>query len=217
MIYFEAIFKYCCLGKGLKEDVTRRFPYYLEDFTDGYKGENTLSKVFATTFFLYFAVLLPALATGVLNAIFTQDKIGVYQVLLSEIIGGFSWTFLSGQPLVIISNTLVVAFYNKVIHDLAADLEVDFFGLYACSGLWGSLFLILYSIFNLSDLMKHLKKSIKDIYTTFVVLAFVRSAIANIGKVANFCHQMALFKRYFLLQKKMWRSIVEKRLYFPFY
>ena len=186
--FFGAFFKHFALGKGLKEDVTRRFPYYLQDFTDGYTGENTLSKVLSTTFFLYFAVLLPALATGVLNANFTQDKIGVYQVLLSEIIGGFSWTFLSGQPLVIISNTLVVAFYNKVIHDLATDLEVDFFGLYACSGLWSSLFLMLYSIFNLSDMMKQLKRSIKDIYTAFVVLAFIRSAIANIGNVKNFCH-----------------------------
>ena len=169
------------LGKGLKTDL-RRFRYYLQDFTDGVTGKKTWEKVLATTAFLYFAVLLPVIATGVVNAIFTHGKIGLYQVLLSEIIGGLSWTFLSGQPLVIISNTLVVAFYNKVIYDLAEYMEVDFGSLYACAGLWSSLFLIHYSISNLSDAMKKLKRSIKEIYTAFVALAFVRSAAANIEK-----------------------------------
>ena len=118
------------IGQGLKNDVTRRFPYYIQDYTDGLKGPNTLQKVLATTLFLYFAVLLPAIATGVLNEHFTNGDIGLYQVLLSEIIGGLAWTLLSGQPLVIISNTLVVAFYNKVIFDLAQAMNLNFLSLY---------------------------------------------------------------------------------------
>ena len=101
------------IGQGLKNDITRRFPYYLQDFTDGLKGKDTLAKVVAITSFLYFSILLPVIATGALNALFTNGQIGVYQLLMSEIIGGLAWTFLSGQPLVIISNSMVVAVYNK--------------------------------------------------------------------------------------------------------
>ena len=113
---------------------------------------NTLQKVFAITLFLYFSILLPVIATGALNALFTNGQIGVYQLLMSEIIGGLAWTFLAGQPLVIISNSMVVAVYNKVIYDLAQNIEVDFLSLYACTGLWSSLFLILYAFFNLSNI-----------------------------------------------------------------
>ena len=130
------------IGKGLKQDVIRRFPFYWQDFKDGFSGENTLRKVLSTTIFLYFAVLLPVIACGVINAIFTSGKIGVYQIIMSQVIGGLSWTFLSGQPLVIISNTMEVAFYNKIIHDLAQHMEIDFFALYACTGLWSSFFLV---------------------------------------------------------------------------
>ena len=170
------------LGRGLKEDVTRRFPFYLQDFKDGLKGEKTLQKVLATTIFLYFAVLLPAIACGVLSAIFTSGKIGVYQMIMSQIIGGFAWTLLSGQPLVVISNTMEVTFYNKVIYDLAQHMELDFLGLYACTGLWSAFFLMVYAVSNLSDVMKKLKRSVTEIYIAFVVAAFVRSAVANIEK-----------------------------------
>ena len=168
------------IGKGLKQDITRRFPYYWQDFMDGLSGENTLCKVVSTTIFLYFAVLLPVIACGVINAIFTCGKIGVYQIIVSQIIGGLAWTFLSGQPLVIISNTMEVAFYNKIIHDLAQHMEIDFYALYACTGLWSSFFLVVYAISNLSNVMKKLKRSITEIYLTFVVAAFVRSTVANI-------------------------------------
>ena len=173
------------IGQGLKEDVNRRFPYYLSDYTDGLKGKNTLHKVFAITLFLYFSILLPVIATGALNALFTNGQIGVYQLLMSEIIGGLAWTFLAGQPLVIISNSMVVAVYNKVIYDLAQNIEVDFLSLYACTGLWSSLFLILYAFFNLSNIIKNLKRSIKEIYTCFVVLAFIKGAIGNTEKDFN--------------------------------
>ena len=168
------------IGKGLKEDVTRRFPFYWQDFKDGLRGKDTFRKVASTTIFMYFSVLLPAIARGPLNAIFTGGKIGAYQIIMSQIIGGLAWTFLSGQPLVIISNTMEVAFYNKVIYDLAQHMNLDFFGLYACSGLWSSFFLAVYAISNLSDVMKKLKRSITDVYTIFVVVAFVRGAVANI-------------------------------------
>ena len=58
-----------------------RLPYYLDDYKDGIVGKNTIQKTVATTLFLYFSVILPAVALGVLNAKNTHDAISVQQVM----------------------------------------------------------------------------------------------------------------------------------------
>lgn len=62
---------------GVIENLRRRAGFYFSDFTDGVKGKNTINKVIATTFFLYFLCLLPCVAFGVLNANNTGNKIGM--------------------------------------------------------------------------------------------------------------------------------------------
>ncbi|XP_055228445.2 solute carrier family 4 member 11 isoform X13 [Gorilla gorilla gorilla] len=55
-------------GKGIREDIARRFPLYPLDFTDGIIGKNkAVGKYITTTLFLYFACLLPTIAFGSLN------------------------------------------------------------------------------------------------------------------------------------------------------
>ncbi len=72
------------VGKGIRDDLMRRLPYYLDDFKDGLVGKNTVSKTISTTLFLYFSVILPAVALGVLNSDNTHGKISVPQVILGE-------------------------------------------------------------------------------------------------------------------------------------
>lgn len=52
------------VGRGVKEDLWLRVPFYLSDFKDGIIGNKALQKSCSTTLFLYFSVLLPAIAFG---------------------------------------------------------------------------------------------------------------------------------------------------------
>ena len=74
-------YKWYHIGQGIKTDVLGRLPYYLDDFKDGIYGPNTIQKTIATTFFLYFSVILPAVALGVLNSKNTDGAISVNQVI----------------------------------------------------------------------------------------------------------------------------------------
>ncbi len=69
--------KWYHVGKGIMADFMGRFPFYLDDFKDGITGNNTLQKTTATTLFLYFSVILPAVALGVLNSYNTDGEISV--------------------------------------------------------------------------------------------------------------------------------------------
>ena len=62
----------------MADDLSRRLPVYVSDYRDGFVGHKTVQKVVSTTFFLYFACILPAIAFGVLNDHNTKGKIGKY-------------------------------------------------------------------------------------------------------------------------------------------
>ncbi|KAG9461441.1 hypothetical protein GDO78_016882 [Eleutherodactylus coqui] len=66
---------------------------------------------------------------------------------------------------------------------------MDFKAFYAWTGLWNSCFLVLYSLFNCSLLMKLFKRSTEEIIALFISITFVLDALKGIIKI---------FKKYYL-------------------
>uniref|UniRef100_A0A8C5T362 Solute carrier family 4 member 11 n=1 Tax=Malurus cyaneus samueli TaxID=2593467 RepID=A0A8C5T362_9PASS len=75
-----------------------------------------------------------------------------------------------------------------VIRGICDDYNLDFSAFYAWIGLWNSFFLVIYSLFNLSLLMKLFKRSVEEIMALFISITFVFDAIKGIVKV---------FKKYY--------------------
>ena len=124
--------------QGLRENIRRRLKHYKSDFVDAFRDGKSIQKVISTTFFLYFACLLPTLAFGVLDDKATSGLIGnrfdsicIYlkelrktfhwwflikdarKALIGQAIGGLVFAFFSGQPLVIIATTAPLCLYTK--------------------------------------------------------------------------------------------------------
>lgn len=181
----------CCnllgsLGSGLMDDITRRSKVYLSDFTDGILGERSLYKTISTTVFLYFSVLLPCIAFGVVDTNNTDGQIDPKKTIIGQAIGGLFFALFSGQPLIVIMTTAPLCIYVKVIYLIAQDLDVEFTSFYACVGLWMCFFLVLMSITNLSNLMKYCTRSTEDIFAIFTAFAFgsdgIKEAIRSFHK-----------------------------------
>ena len=66
--------------KGIKDDLAKRLPFYLSDYKDGIIGNKAFSKTLSTTFFLYFSIILPAIAFGNLQNDNTHGDINVEKV-----------------------------------------------------------------------------------------------------------------------------------------
>ncbi|XP_032782535.2 sodium bicarbonate transporter-like protein 11 isoform X2 [Daphnia magna] len=174
--------KFCQFGQGIREDLCRRLPHYLSDYVDGIIGPKTPQKVMSTTFFLYFACLLPAIAFGVLNDHNTNGKIGVRKVIVGQTIGGLFFAFFGGQPLLIMLTTAPLALYIKVISSICDDFELDFYAMYGCVGLWCAFFLLLFSLFNVSRLMCWCTRSTEEIFGLFISIAFCVDAFRDTAK-----------------------------------
>ncbi|NXF71079.1 S4A11 protein, partial [Sclerurus mexicanus] len=177
------------VGKGISDDIARRFPVYALDFTDGVIGNNkAIGKYITTMIFLYFACLLPSIAFGSLNDENTRGAIDVRKTIFGQCIGGLLYALFSGQPLVVLLTTAPLALYINVIRGICDDYNLDFSAFYAWIGLWNSFFLVMYSLFNFSLLMKLFKRSTEEIIALFISITFVLDAIKGIIKV---------FKKYY--------------------
>ncbi|NWQ79930.1 S4A11 protein, partial [Columbina picui] len=177
------------VGKGISDDIARRLPVYALDFTDGIIGSNkAIGKYITTMIFLYFACLLPSIAFGSLNDENTRGVIDVKKTIIGQSIGGLLYALFSGQPLVVLLTTAPLALYINVIRGICDDYNLDFNAFYAWTGLWNSFFLVMYSLFNFSLLMKLFKRSTEEIIALFISITFVLDAIKGIIKV---------FKKYY--------------------
>nr|XP_045620632.1 solute carrier family 4 member 11-like isoform X2 [Procambarus clarkii] len=179
---FEYQEKRCSFARGLREDLERRMPHYLSDYKDGVIGHKTLQKVISTTFFLYFACILPAIAFGVLNDHNTHGKIDVKRVIIGQVIGGVFWGLFAGQPLLIQLTTAPLAIYIKIIFYICEDFKLDFNAMYCSVGLWNSFFLVMYSLFDVSRLMRWSTRSTEEIFALFISIAFCNDAFSAVGK-----------------------------------
>ncbi|MCJ8730711.1 hypothetical protein PDJAM_G00187540 [Pangasius djambal] len=172
------------VGRGIYEDLCRRLPFYISDFTDGIVGNNkALVKYMTTSIFLYIAVLLPAIAFGSLNDESTRGEIDVQRTIIGQSIGGIIYSLFAGSPLVIPLTTAPIAIFISVIRGICDDYELEFSAFYACIGLWNSLFLIIGGVFNLSLLVKLFKRSIEEVIALFISIAFVADAVKGTVKI----------------------------------
>ncbi|XP_032714959.1 sodium bicarbonate transporter-like protein 11 isoform X3 [Lontra canadensis] len=172
------------VGKGIREDIARRFPVYPLDFTDGIIGKNkAVGKYITTTLFLYFACLLPTIAFGSLNDENTNGAIDVQKTMAGQGIGGLLYALFSGQPLVVLLTTAPLALYIQVICGICDDYNLDFNTFYAWTGLWNSFFLALYALFNLSLLMRLFKRSTEEIIALFISITFMLDAVKGMAKI----------------------------------
>ncbi|EYC06933.1 hypothetical protein Y032_0073g781 [Ancylostoma ceylanicum] len=169
--------------RGLIDEFKRRLAVYPSDFIDGVTGHRTMQKLFSTVVFLYFACLLPAIAFGVLNDDNTEGRINVRKVIIAQAIGGIFFSLFGGQPMIILLTTVPLAIYIKVISKISDELKYDFFGMYACVGLFCQLFLILYSSTELCSLMKLATRSAEEMFSLFIAIAFTYESGSALKKI----------------------------------
>lgn len=163
-------------GKGLLHDIKRKAPHYKSDFTQGLNF-----KSLATTFFLFFACLAPAIAFGGLLGTATGGAMGTIETVGATAIGGIIYALFSGQPLTIIGTTGPLLAFLKVLFDLCAATGRPFLPVYAWVGLWSSAMLYASAFFSLSNVVEYFTRFTDDIFSTLISVIFIVEALISIS------------------------------------
>ena len=167
--------------RGIRDDLAKRLPFYWSDYKDGIIGHKAFSKTLSTTFFLYFSIILPAIAFGNLQNDNTQGDINVEKVLVGQVLGGLIFTVFAGQPLVVVMTTAPLVLFTKIILQVAKEFQFEFLPFFAMVGIWNSFFLIIYAIFNLSFLMKFSSRATEETFGNFISIALTVDAMKHLA------------------------------------
>ncbi|MFK8112506.1 MAG: PTS sugar transporter subunit IIA [Rubripirellula sp.] len=169
------------LFAGLKADIARRIPHYVDDFKCGLRG-----KSIASIFFMFFACLAPAVTFGGFMGMETGGAIGAPEMLISTAVCGLIYALLAGQPLIIIGGIGPLLIFTIILYQLCGDLghQENFLGVYGWVGLWTALMTVVLSITNASNLMKYFTRFTDEIFSALMSLIFIYKAVQAI--VATF-------------------------------
>ncbi len=160
---------------GLKQDIARRLPYYLDDFRAGLDA-----KCVGSTLFLFFACLAPAVTFGGVMAIQTGGQIGAIEMIVASAFCGIVYALLSGQPLIILGGTGPLLVFTAILYQLCADLAIPFLPIYAWVGLWTAGFLLLLAVTESGCLMRYFTRFTDEIFSALISLIFIYEAIKSL-------------------------------------
>lgn len=160
---------------GVKQDIARRLPHYLSDFTDGFNFK-TLSAII----FLFFACLAPCITFGGLMGAATNNDIGVVEMLLATAICGTVYALVAGQPMIILGGIGALYLFTAILYQLCTDMELPFLATYAWVGFWTSLLLILLAVFEASVLMRYFTRFTDEIFAGLMSVLFIYEAVRAI-------------------------------------
>jgi hypothetical protein len=165
---------------GLIADLRRRKPYYVSDWTDAFQSR-WRQKTLASSFFLFFACLSPAIAFGTLFDKETGGQLGALEMILSSAISGILYAFFAGQPLCIMGATGPELAYTVVFYQMCESLELEFMTARVWEGLWCALFTIILALTDGCAICCYVTQFTEDIFSAFISLIFIIEAFINIG------------------------------------
>ena len=160
---------------GLIDDIKRRAPHYVSDFTAGFHP-----KVMGSTLFMYFACLANAIAFGLLTAVATNGEMGTTEMLVVTAIGGITFALLSGQPLTILGGTGPIVIFTGLLYLACQSVDIPFLPTYAWVGVWSGLLLIICAFTDMSYLMKYFTRFTDEIFAALVAVIFIVEAVKDV-------------------------------------
>jgi len=167
---------------GLRQDLARRLPHYASDFADGFHVKSV-----ASTMFLFFACMAPAITFGGIMAELTEGNIGAVEMIVASALCGVVYVLISGQPLIILGGTGPLLIYTWMLYVLCGQLGLENFFLEtrAWVGLWTGVFLILLSVTDASCLVRYFTRFTDEIFAALISIIFIYAAIEALAHIVS--------------------------------
>jgi len=167
---------------GLIQDIHRRWPWYASDFRDGLHVKSV-----ASTLFLYFACLAPAVTFGGILAELTNNEIGAIEMIIASAFCGVAYALFSGQPMVILGGTGPLLIFTWMLYVLCVTLGIEdqFLEARAWVGLWTALLMLILAATDASSLVRFFTRFTDEIFAALIAIIFVYASIEAMFRVVH--------------------------------
>ncbi|XP_072048031.1 electroneutral sodium bicarbonate exchanger 1-like [Amphiura filiformis] len=163
---------------GLVEDIKRRLPHYLTDFTHALHIQCVASFIF-----MYFACITPVITFGGLLGEATHDYMATLESLLGAAICGIGFALFSGQPLTILGSTGPILVYEKILVSFCDSSGLDYLSFRFWIGLWTAALCIVLVATDMSAMVKYFTRFTEESFSSLISFIFIYEAIHKLYQV----------------------------------
>ncbi|XP_058801506.1 band 3 anion transport protein isoform X2 [Phymastichus coffea] len=153
---------------GLINDIKRRYPFYLSDFTDGLN-----SSCLAAAIFMYFAALCTAITFGGLLSDKTHNIIGISETLVSCCLTGVIMALFATQPLVIIGTTGPLLLFDESLYHFCQANDLEFLTMRVYVGAWMAIIALTIACVEGSVLVRLFTRFSEEIFTGLISILYI--------------------------------------------
>lgn len=172
----------------LINDIKRRYPFYLSDFTDGLS-----SSCLAAAIFMYFAALCTAITFGGLMSDKTQNVIGISETLVSGSWTGVVMALFATQPLVIIGTTGPLLLFDESLYNFCLANELEFLTVRVYVGAWMGIIALVIACVEGSVLVRLFTRFTEEIFTGLISILYI---VETFIKIYNYFVRNPLLHEY---------------------
>jgi hypothetical protein len=167
---------------GIRNDISRRLPWYWSDWTDGIRGG---TKTITATLFMFFGCLAPGIAFGAYFDQVSGGKSGVVEYLITQGVSGVIFALISGQPLVILRPTGPITVFISQLYLISESVGVEYLTVQAWVGIFVGSYMILIAVTDSCALIRHCSRFTQDLFGCFVSVIFITLGFTNIWEKFN--------------------------------
>ena len=161
-------------GRGIVADVKRTIGSHWK-----LEMTNPNQTVVATTFFLFFACIAPAITFGAIYAKTTGNWIGAVEMITATAWCGIFYAILGGQPMMINGGTGPVLAFSGVLYSMSKSMDIPFLTFNAWVGLWTAGYLVLAAFFDLNRFMHLATRFTDEIFALLISVIFIINALGS--------------------------------------
>ncbi|KXH64004.1 hypothetical protein CSAL01_13072 [Colletotrichum salicis] len=168
------------LFRGMVNDIRRRAPFYVSDWTDAWDY-----RVVPATVYMYFANILPALAFSLDMFTSTGSTYGVNEVLLASVLGAVVFSLLACQPLVIVGVTGPITVFNYTVYDIVEPTGTNYLAFMCWIGLWSLVFHWILAVTNSCNWLSYVTRFPCDIFGFYVAFIYLQKGIQVLQRLGD--------------------------------
>ncbi|BGP44345.1 hypothetical protein JCM10450v2_000156 [Rhodotorula kratochvilovae] len=157
-------------------DVRKRLPFYISDWTEGLKPRN-LERVIGATVRMYFLNVMPMLAYIIDMYVRTDGTYGVNEGLLASALPALAFAIFSVQPLTIVGVTGLINLFNYTTFDILRDYDVNYIQFQAWVLIWSAITHWLAAVFNLCDYTRFVTDMTSETFGLYVGVIYIQKGI----------------------------------------
>uniref|UniRef100_A0A915B149 Anion exchange protein n=1 Tax=Parascaris univalens TaxID=6257 RepID=A0A915B149_PARUN len=168
---------------GLCEDIRRKAPFFISDFTDFFRGR--LSQSLAAAVFLFFANVTSIITFGAVMERALHHQVAAIENILCGGISGVIFALLSGQPLNILSATGPTLIFETILFDFCITNGWEFLPFRFWVGMWISVVLVILVATDMSALVGLITRFTEEAFATLISVVFIIQSFEKLVEISH--------------------------------